>query len=528
MENKIVSTSVKYPFQNFYEVIEKNAKHLKNKPIIFEDDIKISHKQLKEYVDSFAKYLELSGVEKDDKVAILMTNSKEFIISFLAISKLGAVPVPINTFLKRNEIEYILENSDSKILITQEKFKDELRGILHSITNLKKIIWSGDVGSTLDVYNLSFEEGLTLKDFEHIKPKATLEDTAVIIYTSGTTGKPKGVMLSYKNVFSNIVNIAKLVPLSHKDRFIVYLPMFHTFTLTATVLLALYIGAPIVVIKSIFPFSNILKQVLLKRVTIFMGVPEVYNALSKAKLPWYFMWFNKLRAFVSGGAPLPEATLKRMREKFPKVPLLEGYGLSEASPVVSFNRLEKQKPLSVGLPLPDYDVKIVNDELIEVPTGEIGEIIVKGDNIMKGYYKNPEATEQTIINGWLLTGDLGYIDEEGFLYIVDRKKDLIISKGINIYPREIEEEIAKHPAVEAVAVIGKQYEIHGEIPVAFIQLKEDEELTVSELKSFLKDKLANYKIPKHFYFLEELPKNATGKVLKRVLREKLNKGEFDS
>ncbi|HIE58717.1 MAG TPA: long-chain-fatty-acid--CoA ligase, partial [Hydrogenothermaceae bacterium] len=358
--------------------------------------------------------------------------------------------------------------------------------------------------------------------------QATLEDIAVIIYTSGTTGKPKGVMLSYKNVFSNIVNIAKLVSLSHKDRFIVYLPMFHTFTLTATVLLPLYIGAPIVVIKSIFPFSNILKQVLLKRVTIFMGVPEVYNALSKAKLPWYFMWFNKLRAFVSGGAPLPEVTLKKMREKFPKVPLLEGYGLSEASPVVSFNRLEKQKPLSVGLPLPDYDVKIVNDELIEVPTGEVGEIIVKGDNIMKGYYKNPEATEQTIINGWLLTGDLGYIDEEGFLYIVDRKKDLIISKGINIYPREIEEEIAKHPAVEAVAIVGKKDEIHGEIPVAFIQLKEDEELTVSELKSFLKDKLANYKIPKHFYFLEELPKNATGKVLKRVLREKLNKGEFDS
>ncbi len=515
-----------YLFNNFYEVIERNAKKFKKKTVLFEDKTKISHMKLKELVDSFAKYLEVNGVSKGDKVSILMTNSKEFIIAFLAIEKLGAVPVPINTFLKRHEIEYILENSDSKLLITQGKFAKELDGILNEIPNLEKIIWSGDY-PPLDEKNLSFEEGLTLKDFEHIKPKANLDDVAVIIYTSGTTGKPKGVMLSYKNIFSNIVNITKAVDISHKDRFIVYLPMFHTFTLTATVLLPLYIGASIVIIKSIFPFSNILKQVLLKRVTIFMGVPEVYNALSKAKLPWYFMWFNRLRAFVSGGAPLSEATLKRMKDKFPKVPLLEGYGLSEASPVVSVNRPEKQKPLSVGPPLPDYQVKIVDDELVELPVGKVGEIIVKGDNVMKGYYKNPEATEQTVINGWLLTGDLGYIDEDGFLYIVDRKKDLIISKGINIYPREIEEELMKHPAVELVAVIGKKDEVHGEIPVAFVQLKEGEKVSESELKKFLKDKLANYKIPRHFYFLEELPKNATGKVLKRVLREKLRKGEFD-
>ena len=196
-------------------------------------------------------------------------------------------------------------------------------------------------------------------------------------------------------------------------------------------------------------------------------------------------------------------------------------------PVVSINRLEKQKPLSVGPPLPDYEVKIVNDELVEVPQGKIGEIIVKGDNIMKGYYKNPEATEQTVINGWLLTGDLGYIDDEGYIYIVDRKKDLIISKGINIYPREIEEELMKHPAIEMCAIVGKKDETHGEVPIAFIQLKEGETVTEIELRKFLKDKLANYKIPKYFYFLEELPKNATGKVLKRVLRDKLKKGEFD-
>jgi len=366
----------KYPFKNFYEVIENNAEKFDNKPIIFEDNKKISNRELKEYVDSFARYLKLLGVRKEDKVAILLKNSTEFIISFLSIGKLGAVPVPINTFLKSNELGYVLDHSDSKILITESEFEKTLSSTI-SETKLEKVIWT-DKTDGFDEKNFSFQEGLTIKDYEHITPKADLEDTAVILYTSGTTGKPKGVMLSYRNIFSNIINVEKVVPLSNKDRFIVYLPMFHTFTLTATVLMPLYFASPIVVIRSILPFSNILKQTLLRRVTVFMGVPEVFNALSRAKLPWYFMRFNRLKAFVSGGAPLPEATLKRMREKFPKVPLLEGYGLSEASPIVSVNRLEKQKPLSVGPPLPDYKVKIVNEEFVELPIGEIGEIINPG------------------------------------------------------------------------------------------------------------------------------------------------------
>ncbi|WP_457641615.1 fatty acid--CoA ligase [Persephonella sp.] len=515
-----------YPYRNFYEVIEKNAEKFGKKTIIFEENIKITNKELKHYIDSFAKYLELIGIRKGDNVAVLLSNSKEFIISLLAISKLGAVTVPINTFLKKHEIEYILQNSDAKLLITQTKFAKEIENIFHN-TPVEKIIWA-DSYPNLDERNLSFEEGLTIEDYEHIKPQGELEDTFVIIYTSGTTGKPKGVMLSYKNIFSNIVSLVEIGGISHKDRFIVYLPMFHTFTLTASVLLPLYTASPIVVIKSIMPFSNIIKQTLLKRVTVFMGVPEVFNALSKAKLPWYFMWFHKLRYFISGGAPLPKATLERMRQKFKRTLLLEGYGLSECSPVVAVNRPEKQKDLSVGPPLPSYEVKIVNDELIEVPRGEIGEIIVKGDCIMKGYYKNPYATEEIIINGWLLTGDLGYLDEDGFLFIVDRKKDLIISKGINIYPREIEEVLNAHPDVEECAVVGKKDEHHGEIPVAFIKLAEGvEKFDEKEIRKYLKENLANYKIPKHIYLLEDFPRNATGKILKRVLREKLNKGEFD-
>ena len=515
----------KYKYKNFYQMIEENAKKLGKKTALFEEDSKVSHQELKHYVDSMARYLELIGVKKGDNVAILLTNSKEFIISFLAIGKLGAVPVPINTFLKHDEIQYILDDSDSTVLITETKFRKELTGVFNN-TKIRKILWTDDY-ENFDEKNLPFKEGLTIEDYEHIIPQGELEDTAVILYTSGTTGKPKGVMLSYKNIFSNIENIVHLGDLSHKDRFIVYLPMFHTFTLTATVMLPMYLGSPLVIIKSIIPFSNIFKQTLLKRVSFFMGVPEVFNALSKAKLPWYFLMFNRLRFFISGGSALPEITLKKMQEKFKRAKLLEGYGLSECSPVVSVNLPEKQKPLSVGPPLPDYEVKIVNEELVELPTGEIGEIIVKGDNVMKGYYKNPEETERTIINGWLLTGDLGYLDEDGFLYIVDRKKDLIISKGINIYPREIEEVLNTHPDIHMSAVVGKKDPNYGEIPIAFVELVEEiKEFDEKKIKRYLKEKLANYKIPKNIYVMEELPKNATGKVLKRVLKEKLNKGEF--
>ncbi len=515
-----------YRYQNFYEVIDTNAKNFPKRTVFFEGDIKVNWTQLKHYVDSFARYLELIGVRSGDNVAVLMSNSKEFIIALLAIGKLGAVAVPLNTFLKRAELEYILNDCETKLIITQGKFAELLKDI-DKDTGVEKFIWA-ESAPKLDEENLSFEEGLTIEDYEHIKPQAQLEDVAVILYTSGTTGKPKGVMLTYKNIFSNIENIVKVFDIKPKDRFIVYLPMFHAFTLTATVLLPLYTASPIVIVKSIMPFSNVIKQTLLKRVTVFMGVPEVFNALSKAKLPWYFMWFNRIRYFVSGGAPLPLDTLERMKKKFKRAILLEGYGLSECSPVVSVNLPTKQKPLSVGPPLPDYEVKIVDEELMELPVGEVGEIIVKGDCVMKGYYKNPYETENTIVNGWLRTGDLGYVDEDGFIYIVDRKKDLIICKGMNIYPREIEEVLMSHPKVDLCAVVGKKDSHHGEIPVAFIKpTEEGRDLTETELRKFLKDKLANYKIPKQFIFVDDLPKNATGKVLKRILRDKLNKGEFE-
>ena len=342
---------------------------------------------------------------------------------------------------------------------------------------------------------------------------------AHIIYTSGTTGHPKGALISYNNLFSNLSGIEQIFQISQKDRFVVFLPMFHSFTLTAMVLLPIYQACSIILVKSVFPFSNVLKQVLLKRATIFLGVPAIYTAMSKAKIPWYFRWFNRVRLFISGGAPLAEQTIDDFKAKFPRAKLLEGYGLSECSPVVAVNTPERQKTASVGVALPGLTVKAVDDELIEVPRGEVGELIIKGGSVMQGYLNMPDATDETIVNGWLKTGDFVTIDEDGFIFIVDRKKDLIISKGQNVYPREIEEAIYKLEAVEAAAVIGVKDQYADEEIIAFIQLKEGMKLEEAEVRSHLRGLLANFKIPKQIIFQDELPRNATGKVLKRKLKE---------
>ncbi len=509
-----------YRFDTFYEVLKHHATKRPKKVAYFIGDRKITFERMLLKVDTVARFLELIGIHPGDRVAIYMANSLEFIVTLLAAQKLGAIPVPINSFLKEEELLFILNDCEAKVLAASADFSKELQNIF-SRSKVQKILWEGEYNG-LDENNISFNEILAnLESHEKLTQNVDIDDTAVIIYTSGTTGKPKGAMLSYRNIFSNILGVEQLLAITPKERFIVYLPMFHAFTLTVTILMPLYFGSPVVIIRSIMPFSNIIKQMLLKRVTIFVGVPDVYNALSKARLPWYFHMFNAVKFYISGAAALPEDTLERFRKKFKKGVLLEGYGLSEASPVVAVNRPNKQKPRSVGPALPGVTVKIVDEEMVELPRGEIGEIIVKGDNVMQGYLNRPEATAETIVGGWLKTGDLGYMDEDGFIFIVDRKKDLIISKGINIYPREIEEVLMHHPSIKVAAVIGMKDERSGEVPVAYVELEEGSSIGENEIKRYLREHLANFKVPKAIYIVDELPKNATGKVLKRVLKERL-------
>jgi len=512
---------MRYRFNNFYDLILTQGQERGRKVALFVGDEKIRYRELLKRVDLFAGFLQSKGIGEGDRVALFLRNSPEFVVTLFALSKLGAIAVPINTFLKSDELRYILEDSGAKLLVASV-IHDKVIQHAEVDTLCSLIVWEGGLRVT-SPFSVSFEEALTAK-LEAKPVMRKLDDTAVIIYTSGTTGKPKGAMLSYKNIFSNCETGAERIHITDKDRVVVFLPMFHSFTLSVGVILFLYVGGSIVLVKSLQPFSNIFRQTLLKRVTIFIGIPDVYNALSKAKLPWYFMWFNNLRAFISGAAALQEHTLVAMREKFKKAILLEGYGLSEAAPAVCINPMEKPKAKSVGPALPGYAIKIVNESMVELPRGEVGDIITRGDNVMQGYLNRPEATSATIVNGWLLTGDMGYMDEEGYLYIVDRRKDLIISKGINIYPREIEEVIDRFKGIAASAVVGIPDEKSGEVPVAYLELEEEvESIDEGELRAHLRAHLANFKLPKAHHIVDQLPKNATGKVLKRVLKERILK-----
>ena len=501
-------------FTTLYEIISYQAKKRKRKAALFVDAEKITYDEILKKVDKLAAFLTQKGIQEGDRVALFLRNSPEFIYTVFAVSKIGAIAVPVNTFLKSEELDYILNDAGAKLMVASKIHEK----VVNENSVCQDIIWEGDVtDERLVTFGDAWNEENTTTQAER-----TQDDCAIIIYTSGTTGNPKGAMLSNKNLLSNMEYSKQLIEVTAKDRIIVFLPMFHTFTFTVGVAMPLYVGGSMVIIKSLQPFSNIFKQTLTKRVTLFFGIPDVYNALAKAKLPWYFLWFNSVRAFISGAAALQPKTLDAMSKKFKRAKLLEGYGLSESSPVVCVNTIKKQKAGSVGAAMYGHEVKIVDQDMNELKTGEIGDIIVKGPNVMMGYLNRPEATEETIVNGWLLTGDMGYLDDEKFLFIVDRKKDMIISKGINIYPRGIEEVIDGFKGVKASAVIGIYDEKSGEIPVAYIELEEEcEALDESGLKKYMREKLANYKIPKNLHIIEALPKNATGKILKRVLKENL-------
>lgn len=510
-----------FPFKNLYQIIALNAKTDPNKIIIYEDTLKLTNQQLKHKIDTIATFLHANDIQPGDKVALIMVNSWQFIANLLAISKIGAIAVPVNNFLKEDELAYIVNDSQAKLLFISHKFANEAKALLPK-TNLNKIIWID--GCPLEnEKNIDYSKVLDFTAVEVSAYSATLEDTALILYTSGTTGKPKGAMLAFRNILSNCEACQTFMQVKPGQlKMLCYLPMFHAFTLTVTIILPLYTNSAIIVIRSISgikDFKNLLKQLLLKRCRYFTGVPEIYNAMSKAKLPWYFHWFHNVRGFISGASPLSDETNARFTKSFKRGKLLQGYGISECSPVVSCNTPQENRVGSVGKPLQSYAVKIFDDNMLEQPIGGIGEICVKGDCVMQGYYNRPRETAEVIVNGWFKTGDIGRIDEEGYIFIIDRKKDIIIHKGMNIYPREIEEVLYTHDKVNACAVIGIKDKDNTEIPIVYIEAKEEHTLTEAEIKEYLRPHLATFKLPRKVYFIEKLPRNATGKVLKRELRD---------
>jgi long-chain acyl-CoA synthetase len=312
--------------------------------------------------------------------------------------------------------------------------------------------------------------------------------------------------------------------LSNKDRVLLFLPLFHSFTFTVCVIVPIYVGASIILLASVKPFSKVISSVFKDRITLFVAVPTIYNILARRKMTFFsqyiFRCLLNIRACVSGAAALPGETLSAFERRF-KVPLLEGYGLTEASPVVSVNPLNGvRKPGSVGPPLPGVEAVTVGEDGRALEKGKTGELIVKGPNVMKGYFNKEKETNETIKDGWLYTGDIAKIDEDGYIYIVDRKKDLIIVDGMNIYPREVEDIVIKHQAVEECAMVGVPADKGSELPILFIKKKEDASLNEKEIREHLKGRVAQFKLPKRIVFIEEFPKTATGKIKKTELRKK--------
>ncbi len=493
------------------------AEHPRRKGLLFEGK-KFTYRLMNQRTNQITNGLNKLGVRFGHKVAILLSNCPEFIFTYFAVSKLGGINVPINTFLSSEEVKFILNDCEVSTLVTSPELFEIIKPIRPDLPKLKSILMVGgkdEVEGTIPLERFDKEPPELEEKF-----KVGKEDVVVIHYTSGTTGKPKGAMLSHKNLLAAIDANIDAIRISHRDRVLVFLPLFHAYTFINCTLATFSQGARVILLTSVKPFKRVVNTILFSRVSVLVGIPPVYHALVHAKVPRFFHWINPIRVCISGAAALPAEVLKQFEKKF-KIPLLEGYGLSEASAGVSVNPLHgKRKPLSVGLPIKGVQIKIIDEDGNSIDTpNKVGELLVKGDTVMVGYYNQPEETAKTIQDGWLHTGDLVKIDEEGYIYIVDRKKDMLIVRGMNVYPREVEEVLYTHPKVAECAVIGVPDKQRGEVPKAFITLKEGVTATEKEFRQFCHEKIAMYKNPKYFEFRTSLPKTPTGKILKKALRE---------
>ncbi|TQR06325.1 fatty acid--CoA ligase family protein [Psychrobacillus soli] len=484
-----------------------------------------TYAQFDESVEQFAHGLQGLGIQKGDHVGFLLGNTPHFLISLYATMRLGATAVPINPIYTPDEISYIVKNSDAKAIIALDALLPLVEKAANVFTTVENyIICETQADTTEKLAGLSHDLKVKVKTFssllaisgEQVQPvEVSDEDTAVILYTSGTTGHPKGAMLTYNNIFSNARDVAEYLSINTDDRVIATLPVFHVFALTVVVNAPLLMGATILLVPRFSP-QEVFAIAREQKATVFAGVPTMYNFLYQ--FPEENVEdFSTIRLAISGGSSLPVALLHNFEDKF-GVRISEGYGLSEASPVTCFNPIDRdRKPGSIGTNIVNVENKVVNELGEEVPIGEVGELIVRGPNVMKGYYKMPEETENAIRDGWLYTGDLARQDEEGYFYIVDRKKDLIIVGGYNVYPREVEEVLFEHPSIIEAAVVGVPDPTFGEEVLAFV-VKKDTSLTEEQLQEYCAEKLAKYKVPKRFEFLKELPKNTTGKILRRSLK----------
>jgi long-chain acyl-CoA synthetase len=477
------------------EVFDRAAEENRSRLALIEENNRWTFGQLSEEVDRIATLLKQQV--KGDSVGVLLLNSEKYIATMLAIWKAGKTAVPLNYLLPPGELAFIIKDSGMSGLVSSQFFAQALAGIRPLFGDKGVIVMADDPGYAT-----------TTAAVDAGPPRLP----ALYLYTSGTTGRPKGVVLTHENLLANVDSCQKAGEFDHRDSFLCLLPFFHTYAITGTFLLPLLNGSKMVLVDRFQPVK-VLSLIQEHKISAFLAIPSMYRVLASTEGQFDV---SSVRFPISGGEPLPLAVAETFEKRF-GVPIFEGYGQTEAAPVVTLNTPGAQKPGTIGRALPGVEVAIWDDQNRVLPAGEIGEIMVRGRNVMHGYHRLPDETAKTITNGWLHTGDLGKLDADGFVTITGRKKDLIISAGENIYPREIEEVVAQHPNVKEVAVIGVRDDVRGEVPKAFVIARENTTLDEKELRAFCRDKLANYKIPKYFEIVADLPRTPTGKVLKRML-----------
>jgi long-chain acyl-CoA synthetase len=494
--------------------LRESARLYPDRPAVIQGSQVIDHATMGDRSDRMAAALAASGVAKGDRVALYCPNSAEFAIAYTGIVKAGATVVPINLLLNTEEIGFILNDSGAKGLIFHQAFSKQAQSVLQDIPGIGLRVCIGGEAEGASTFDAFLQTDAPIPEID-CDPQ---EDLVVILYTSGTTGRPKGAMLTHGNLVANTRSVREAMHWRPgQDVVLLVLPMFHAFAATVGMLTPLTNGCAFVPLPRFEP-DQVADAIHASRATIFLGVPSMYSVLLRLKDERVPL-LSTIRYCISGGAALPVEVLRRFEEKF-GIRIYEGDGPTECSPVTCVNPIDGLiKPGTVGLPIPGVEMKIVDEDGRELPYGEVGEIAVRGANVMKGYWKQADATREVFRGEWFLTGDLGTRDEDGYFSIVDRKKDLIIVNGMNVYPRMIEEVLYRFPAIREAAVVGEPHDLHGEIPVAYVAFDESKPTTEAEVRAFCREHLGRHQVPRKIVFLPELPKNAAGKILKRQLRK---------
>lgn len=496
-------------------LLKKQAELYGDKPLYYFEDRKVEYNEFDHKTDIIAKGLEKIGVERGDRVGILLPNGNEVLESYYGIWKNGGISVSLNPMYTGKEIEYIINNAEAKYLITSDFFRSRLEAVRPNMPSLEGVIMV-----TPDPTPDSIPYADITSGSERIGDKGILPDhPAQIMYTSGTTGKPKGAVLPHNGVIAASSATPNLGYFGPDDSTVCALPLFHLF---AVVVFAshLYAGGKGIIIHERFDAEAVLQDFGKYGTSIFFGVPTMYSFLLDSYDPLRHN-VDKMRLGIVGAAPVPVHVMREIEKEF-RMTIIEVFGQTESCGGGAIERLEMERKIgSCGIAIPGLELKIVDENDNELIPGELGEIVMRGPMQMKGYWNMPRANQETLRNGWLHSGDMGRMDEEGYVYIVDRLKDMIITSGFNVYPKEIEDVIYSHPAVLEATVVGAPDATKGELAKAFVVVKEGSSVTEEELNAFCRERLAAYKTPRIYEFRDSLPKSPQGKILKRVLRDEM-------